>query len=58
MRAVVIEKLGGPEVMELKEWADPQPGSGELLVDIEFAGINYMDTGTREMGGGARGRSR
>jgi NADPH:quinone reductase-like Zn-dependent oxidoreductase len=50
MRAVVIEKLGGPEVMELQEWPDPQPGPAELLVDIEFAGINYMDTGTREMG--------
>jgi NADPH:quinone reductase-like Zn-dependent oxidoreductase len=50
MRAVVIERLGGPEALELKEWPDPEPGPGELLVNIEYAGINYMDTGTRQLG--------
>ncbi|MFB7493358.1 quinone oxidoreductase [Streptomyces sp. NPDC056161] len=47
MRAVVVEELGGPEVLRVKEWPDPEPGPGELLVDIEFAGINFMDTGSR-----------
>jgi NADPH:quinone reductase-like Zn-dependent oxidoreductase len=42
-----VEELGGPEVLQLKEWPDPQPGPGELMVDVDFSGINFMDTGTR-----------
>lgn len=55
MRAVVIEELGGPEVMRLRQWPDPEPGAGEMVVDIEFAGVNFMDTGTRT-GGAVHGR--
>lgn len=47
MRAVVLNEVGGPEVLRLQEWTDPEPGPGELVVDIEFAGVNFMDTGTR-----------
>jgi NADPH:quinone reductase-like Zn-dependent oxidoreductase len=47
MRAVVVEELGGPEVLRLKEWPDPEPGPDELVVDVDFSGINFMDTGTR-----------
>ncbi|NUP54149.1 MAG: quinone oxidoreductase [Catenulispora sp.] len=47
MRAVVIEELGGPEVLRVQEHPDPVPGPGEILVDVEFAGVNFMDTGTR-----------
>jgi NADPH2:quinone reductase len=43
MRAVVFERHGGPEVLEYKEVADPQPGEGEVLVEVEAAGVNYMD---------------
>ncbi|WP_223006853.1 quinone oxidoreductase family protein [Streptomyces roseirectus] len=47
MRAVVVEELGGPEVLRLREWPDPEPEPGEVVVDIEFSGVNFMDTGTR-----------
>lgn len=47
MHAVVVEEYGGPEVMAYREWPDPEPAAGELLVDVEFAGINFMDTGSR-----------
>ncbi|MFF4837474.1 quinone oxidoreductase family protein [Streptomyces sp. NPDC001315] len=47
MRAVVMEELGRPEVLKLREWPDPEPGPGELVVDIEFSGVNFMDTGSR-----------
>ncbi|MFB9248807.1 quinone oxidoreductase [Sphaerisporangium melleum] len=47
MRAVVMEELGGPEVLKVREWPDPEPGPGQLVVDIEFAGVNFMDTGSR-----------
>ncbi|MGI5281948.1 quinone oxidoreductase family protein [Nonomuraea polychroma] len=47
MRAVVVEEFGGPEVLKVKDWPDPEPGPGDLVVDVDFAGINFMDTGSR-----------
>jgi NADPH:quinone reductase len=43
MRAVVIERNGGPEVLVPAERPDPEPGSGELLVSLEAAGVNFRD---------------
>ena len=43
MRAVIIEELGGPEVMAVSDLADPDPGPGELLVAVEAAGVNFID---------------
>lgn len=42
--AVQIERTGGPEVMKLVERADPEPGPGELLVEVAAAGVNFIDT--------------
>jgi NADPH2:quinone reductase len=47
MNAIWIEKTGGPEVLQLVDRPAPQPGLGEVLVDIAAAGVNYMDVGTR-----------
>jgi NADPH2:quinone reductase len=44
MRAVLIEKTGGPEVLTLAERPDPEPGPGELLVHVAVSGVNYIDT--------------
>lgn len=43
MRAILIETTGGPEVMRLTETADPVPGPGEVLLDIEARGVNFID---------------
>jgi len=43
MRAVVITKPGGPEVLELREVPDPVPGKGELLVRVEASALNRAD---------------
>ncbi|QBI55413.1 quinone oxidoreductase family protein [Streptomonospora litoralis] len=43
MRAIVIEEQGGPEVMRLGDVADPEPGPGEVLIDIEARGVNFID---------------
>jgi NADPH2:quinone reductase len=51
MHAVVFEKNGGPEVLEYKEVADPTPGEGQVLVDVEAVGINYRDVYERNGGG-------
>jgi NADPH:quinone reductase len=44
MKAVVIPHYGGPEVLEVRDFPDPVPGSGEELVRIEAAGVNFADT--------------
>lgn len=51
MHAVVFERYGGPEVLEHKEVPDPDPGDGEVLVDVEAVGVNYRDVYEREAEG-------
>jgi NADPH2:quinone reductase len=48
MRAIQISSTGGPEVLELVELAVPKPGAGQVLVKIEAAGVNFIDTYLRE----------
>ena len=48
MHAVVFERNGGPDVLTYREVPDPAPGPGEALVDVEAAGVNYMDVYERE----------
>ena len=43
MRAIVLEQTGGPEVLHLAETADPVPGPGEVLIDVEARGVNFID---------------
>jgi NADPH2:quinone reductase len=45
---VVIERNGGPEVMEVAERPAPEPRPGQLLVDLAAAGVNYRDVYERE----------
>ncbi len=44
MRAVIISKTGGPEVLEIKEIKLEDPKSGEVLIKNEAIGLNYIDT--------------
>jgi NADPH2:quinone reductase len=48
MRAVIGSQHGGPEVLQIGEVAPPEPGPGQLLVDVAAAGVNYMDIYQRE----------
>ncbi|MFJ5266207.1 zinc-binding alcohol dehydrogenase family protein [Streptomyces sp. NPDC088387] len=43
MRAVVVQKFGGPEALELREVPDPVPGPGEVVIAVEAAGVNRAD---------------
>ncbi|MDX1658760.1 MAG: quinone oxidoreductase [Nitriliruptorales bacterium] len=43
MRAVQVQEPGGPEVLEVHEVADPEPDTGEVLVEVAAAGINFID---------------
>jgi NADPH2:quinone reductase len=44
MKAVVITRLGGPEVLEVRDVPHPVGGPGEELVRVEAAGVNFADT--------------
>lgn len=43
MRAIEISKPGGPEVLTPCERPVPQPGPGEVLIKVAFAGVNRPD---------------
>jgi NADPH2:quinone reductase len=44
MRAVRFHRTGGPEVLQVDEIPVPEPGPGEVRVQVERAGLNYIDT--------------
>jgi len=44
MKAVQINRFGGPEVLEAVEVPTPTAGSGQLLVRIHAIGVNFADT--------------
>jgi len=51
MRAIVFERNGGPEVLEVKDVPAPEPGPDEVLIDVEAVGVNYRDVYERRGGG-------
>jgi NADPH:quinone reductase-like Zn-dependent oxidoreductase len=44
MRAVQITRFGGPEVLDIVDVPEPEPGDGQQLYDVSTAGINFADT--------------
>ncbi len=48
MKAIVIEELGSPGVMKLAEVSTPEPGPGEVLIRVAYAGVNPADWKDRE----------
>lgn len=43
MKAIVITRFGGPEVLKLQEVAEPRPQADEVLVRVQAAGVNFAD---------------
>jgi NADPH:quinone reductase len=43
MRAIVVNELGGPEVMAIGEHPDPAAGPGQVVVQVAAAGVNFID---------------
>ena len=54
MRVIEVESRGGPEVLSLAERPAPQPGPGQIVAEVDAAGVNYMDIYQREGVGGYR----
>lgn len=44
MQAVRVHETGGPDVLTFEEVEAPQPGEGEVLIDVVAAGLNFIDT--------------
>jgi NADPH:quinone reductase len=44
MKAVRVSEFGGPEMLKIQDVPDPKPDSGQVLVRVEAAGINPVDT--------------
>ena len=52
MRVVWLTAFGGPEVLVAGDAPDPEPGPGQALVDVAFAGITFVETMFRATGAG------
>ena len=48
MNSIRVHKTGGPEVLRIEEVPDPAPGPGEITVNIEAIGVNYLEIYQRE----------
>jgi NADPH:quinone reductase len=43
VRAAYVPEHGAPEVVVVQELPDPEPGAGEVLVEIAYAAVNFPD---------------
>lgn len=44
MKAICLTETGGPEVLTYTDAPVPEPGPDEVLVEVLYAGVNYIDT--------------
>src|SRR5579862_7597996 len=51
MQAIVYERHGGPEVLEVRDVPEPVPAPSEVLVEVEAIGVNFRDIYEREREG-------
>ncbi|MRJ77332.1 zinc-binding dehydrogenase [Aeromicrobium sp. SMF47] len=47
MKAMIVNEQGAPDVLRLSEIATPEPGPGEIRVDVSAAGVNFLDVQQR-----------
>jgi NADPH2:quinone reductase len=43
MKAIRVEKVGGPEVLQLRDVPVPEPGKGQARIKLEAIGLNFID---------------
>ncbi len=48
MRAVIATEPGGPEVLAVHDLPDPEPGPGEVVIDVVATAVNRADTLQRQ----------
>lgn len=47
MRAVVVDRFGGPEVLQVVEREQPVPGPGQVLIRVLYTSVNFADIKAR-----------
>lgn len=47
MKAVAFSEHGGLDVLQYRDLPDPVAGRGEVIVDVEYCGVNHLDIWTR-----------
>jgi NADPH2:quinone reductase len=50
MRAVQFQEYGGPEVLKMVEADVPDPGPGQVSIDVAYTGVNFADLKARSEG--------
>ncbi|MGV4983130.1 quinone oxidoreductase family protein [Streptomyces sp. NRAIS4] len=50
MRAVEFQEYGGPEVLRVVAAEAPEPGPGQVSIDVAYAGVNFADLKARAEG--------
>lgn len=48
MKAIQVSENGGPEVLKYVDIPNPEPGPGEVIVEMKAVGVNYMDIYARD----------
>jgi NADPH2:quinone reductase len=44
MKAILCTRFGSPDDLEFRELPDPAPASGEVVVAVKAAALNFFDT--------------
>ncbi|MFD0551194.1 zinc-binding alcohol dehydrogenase family protein [Streptomyces rectiviolaceus] len=50
MRAIQLQEYGGPEVLKVVDTSTPEPGPGQITVDVAYTGVNFADLKARGEG--------
>ena len=48
MKAIEVARFGGPETLQIVEKPVPEPGPGQILIEVKAAGVNFADLMARE----------
>ena len=48
MKSIQVDQFGGPEVLQLRDVADPKPGPGQVVVKVFAVGVNPVETYIRK----------
>lgn len=48
MKTIVMNRTGEPDMLEFVERSETAPASGQVLVQVTAAGVNFMDIGVRK----------
>jgi NADPH2:quinone reductase len=43
VKAISVHELGGPEVLRYEEVSDPRPATGQAVIKVAAAGVNFLD---------------